>query len=106
MPGSYTDEHERRRGKPQLVTDLRNRLTGDLTEERSAAREAFRALIRGVHVIPGNARGEYRLEVETDLAPVLQTTNEEGPLAGAFGPKPVRTTVGAGTGFEPVTFRL
>jgi len=81
----------------KLVEDLQAHLVAeDGAAERQAAREAFRALVRGVHVIPLEARGAYRLEIQTDLAPVLQ--NAKSPLAGADAPNiAVRTKMGAGT---------
>jgi site-specific DNA recombinase len=61
---------------------------------RENAREALRALITGVLVIPEEGRGNYRIELEGDLGPLLQL--EKG----------VRLSLGAGAGFEPATFRL
>ena len=61
--------------------------------ERQAAREAFRALIRRVVVTPSPERGRCEVSVETDMAALL---SQGGHIS----------TLGAGTGFEPVTFRL
>ena len=76
----------------QLVERLGDVLAQPETLEIAAARDAFRALISSVVVTPAPERGVFDLKVETEL----------GPLLGG----PSLTTMGAGTGFEPVTFRL
>jgi hypothetical protein len=75
------------------------------TEER-AARDAARALIREVRFTPHRAPGEYDLEIVGDLARILHLGNKKAPSAeGAFRSHS-QGGLGAGTGFEPVTFRL
>ena len=54
---------------------------------------AFRALIRQVVVTPAEERGRVKVSVETEIAALLK---QDGYIS----------TLGAGTGFEPVTFRL
>ena len=62
------------------------------TTERQA-RETFRALIREVVVTPSEQRAPFAVSVETEMAALLA---QDGHIS----------TLGAGTGFEPVTFRL
>jgi hypothetical protein len=60
-------------------------------------------------IVPQESRGQYDIEVEGDLAPLLGIAqNENGPREGAAsgGDPPVMRAVGAGIGFEPMTFRL
>ena len=81
---------------PARYRCLVERLTQVLAQpeklELAESNEAFRALIRSVVVKPLSERSAFDITVETELAPLL---------AGAS-----LTTLGAGTGFEPVTFRL
>ena len=80
----------------------------------AAAAEALRGLIDAILVYPGERRGEVSIQLRGDLAAFLQ-------LGGAPNGKPAVLRVGngrsgcagdvlgsldAGTGFEPVTFRL
>ncbi len=81
----------------QLVEDLQSGLQGEGTVERNDAREAFRTLITAVRLIPAEGRGQYEIEIEGDLATLLRLGQPDGE---------VRIKMGAGTGFEPVTFRL
>jgi site-specific DNA recombinase len=88
--------------------------SGDAT----AAREALRGLIEKVVVQPGSARGSKRrpMQLHGDLYRMLEFA--EGMAAGgerrgpnAQQPRLLRdgavvTSLVAGTGFEPVTFRL
>ena len=78
-----------------LVEQLNSVLAMEDTVERRAAREALRALIRKVVVTPLPERGRCEVTVVTELAALVS----EG--AGAR-----IKSLGAGTGFEPVTFRL
>ncbi len=41
-------------------------------DKRENAREALRALIAGVYIIPAEGRGQFEIEIEGDLAPLLQ----------------------------------
>ena len=50
-------------------------------------------MIRQVVVTPAEARGQFEVSVEMEIAALL---SQDGHIV----------TVGAGTGFEPVTFRL
>ena len=77
----------------KLVERLNTALEQSDTIERMEAREAFRALIRQVVVTPAEERGRVKVSVETEIAALLK---QDGYIS----------TVGAGTGFEPVTFRL
>ncbi|MBR0661935.1 recombinase family protein [Neoroseomonas oryzicola] len=81
-----------------------------------AATEALRALIDAILVFPGERRGEVTVSLRGDLAAFLHAAGE--PEAGSGdAKKAANLTVGglgrevmasldAGTGFEPVTFRL
>lgn len=77
----------------QLVEQLQGAIatldaTTDVDQERARenARAALRALVTGVKVIPAEGRGQYDLEIEGDLSPLLQSKLEEG----------VRLKMGAG----------
>jgi site-specific DNA recombinase len=76
----------------QLVERMHLVLAEPDTHERLAARDAFRALLNRVVVTP-TGRGEFEITVETNMAALLA---RDGHIVA----------VGAGTGFEPVTFRL
>ncbi|WP_372623861.1 recombinase family protein [Falsiroseomonas sp.] len=89
-------------------------------ETAAVATEALRALIDAILVIPGERRGEVSLMLRGDLAafldgaeadagrPITVARNGRTPVrAGANrGSGEVLATLDAGTGFEPVTFRL
>jgi hypothetical protein len=77
----------------KLVERLNTALEQSDTIERLEAREAFRALVRQVVVTPAEERGRVKVSVETEIAALLK---QDGYVS----------MVGAGTGFEPVTFRL
>ncbi|WP_408886996.1 recombinase family protein [Limobrevibacterium gyesilva] len=80
----------------------------------AAAAEALRSLVDAILVYPGETRGEVRVELRGDLAAFLYlpepsdgaqtrtaaSRKENGRSGGVMG------TLVAGTGFEPVTFRL
>jgi hypothetical protein len=71
-------------------------LADDDTLERPGARDACQALMRRVVVTPdvaAGARAQFKVTVETSMAALLA---RDGHIVA----------VGAGTGFEPVTFRL
>jgi DNA invertase Pin-like site-specific DNA recombinase len=76
-----------------LVERMNTALAQSDTPERAEAREAFRALIREVVVSPAAERGRFDVSVETEMAALVA---QDGHIS----------TMGAGTGFEPVTFRL
>ncbi len=77
----------------------------DHPEDRREAAEALRTVIAGITLRPGAERGELHATLHGDLGTIL------GWL-GAKASKPSSETracmssVVAGTGFEPVTFRL
>jgi len=92
----------------QLLEDLSSALDVPETEER-AARDAIRALIQEVRFTPREPAGAYELEIVGDLAPILHLNNKKAPSEeGAFCRTEDQSQrgLGAGTGFEPVTFRL
>ena len=90
----------------RLVEDLSRALDDPADLEGREGREAVRTLVHEIRVTPAEGHGQYAVEIIGDLAPILHLgAKEKGPLAGAFDCQ-VMATVGAGTGFEPVTFRL
>ena len=69
---------------------------------RAQAAEILRSLIEEIRLVPES----WRLEIEVvgDLAGILALgPNDKRPIGGADG---AQVTLVAGTGFEPVTFRL
>jgi hypothetical protein len=84
-----------------------------------AAMEALRGMIDAIEVLPGNRRGEITVQLRGDLAAflylgepggagrqngksaILRVGNGRSDMCGE-----VMGTLDAGTGFEPVTFRL
>ena len=79
-----------------------------------AATEALRELIDAMLVLPGERRGELSVSLRGDLAAFLRAAGES---EGQNSKKAVLRmengrswevlgTLDAGTGFEPVTFRL
>ena len=68
----------------------------------------MRGLIERVTIVPdGSAPEGIWLEIEGDLAQLLSLSapgQAKAPRLGAMGA--VQLSVDAGTGFEPVTFRL
>ena len=78
----------------KLVERLVEVLEQPETLEIAAARDAFRALIRSV-TVTAREDGGHDVTVVTELAPL--TSSEVGGRIKSLG---------AGTGFEPVTFRL
>ena len=92
------------------VEELEGLLGADTAEAREAL-EVVRGLIERVDVVPNAAApGGVWLEIRGDLAVLLQVSEaqtQKPPSAVALGGS-VRglLSVDAGTGFEPVTFRL
>ena len=78
----------------RLVVRLLKVLDQPETLEIAAARDAFRAMIRSV-AVTARRDGGHDVTVETELAPLVSA-----------GPVGLIKSLGAGTGFEPVTFRL
>lgn len=66
-------------------------------EDAQEAREAIRALIERVDLLPGPGLGKFELTVHGQLATLLGLTERVTNC---------EVTVGAGIGFEPMTFRL
>ena len=98
-PTSYTLHPRAVERYKELVGQLHSALA---EEDAQAAREAFRGLLDGVVFTPGVGKGEFQLELHGRLAALLVPQTHKTPQAmTACGVK-----LGAGTGFEPVTFRL
>ena len=87
----------RERALPPLVEALPSppAIEADAVHLR-AARTAVQHRVKAVPVSPREARGRCSLDLEGDLDTLLHA--EKGA--------DLRKGVGAGTGFEPVTFRL
>ena len=80
-------------------------------EDRAEAATALRALIEKIVLTPGTSRGEVHATLHGELGQVLSwTATREGrsktQSTPGLVPSGVSVSVGAGTGFEPVTFRL
>ena len=80
-------------------------------EDRAEAATALRTLIEKIVLTPGPARREVHATLHGELGQVLSwTAAREGRLGTRDTPGlvalGVSVSVGAGTGFEPVTFRL
>jgi hypothetical protein len=56
----------------QLIDTLQANLEGDDTLERRSAREALRTLVRSVRVTPREARGQFEVDIEGDLAALMR----------------------------------
>jgi DNA invertase Pin-like site-specific DNA recombinase len=81
------------------------RLAAVLTaeENRGEAADILRSLIDRIELTP-NAEGKLEIDLYGDLAGILSlAASEDGPLKNSG---PSQGKVVAGTGFEPVTFRL
>ena len=82
-------------------------------EDRDEAADAIRSLIERVTLTPGAKRGEVHATLHGEFGAILEwvgarkteARNDDSPAAGAAGPG-VSSVLVAGTGFEPVTFRL
>ena len=92
---------------PKAVDQYRqlvDRLESALAEEDAyAVRDAFRGLLDRVVFHPLNGRGEYELELQGRLAALLQPQMPKAPQTAQTA---CEVMVGAGIGFEPMTFRL
>ena len=88
----------------QRVADLADALAA---EDAAEARERVRGLVEAVRLVP--EAGTLRIEVRGELGAILRlaegarTRERPGGVAGAFFEQ---IKLDAGTGFEPVTFRL
>ena len=105
LPTNYTALYQR------AIADLDIHLA---SEDGVAARLALRPLIDQIVVQPGNARGGKRrpIQLHGDLFAMLAFAQDaggsahNGQLPRSVGFEGVVQSVVAGTGFEPVTFRL
>ncbi len=83
-----------------------DRLQQCMADDRANVRElsitAIRSLISKVTIYPGAKRGAVDIELEGDLATVMQIAR----LSERAGDLESMVTVVAGRGFEPLTFRL
>jgi len=79
---------------------LREELNRD--ELRAEAAQALRALISEVRLMPES--GHLGIELGGDLAAILAFAAKKTPVR--LSPDGLQTTVVAGVGFEPTTFRL
>ncbi|WP_083224971.1 recombinase family protein [Sphingomonas panacis] len=93
--------------KVERLADALNR-----PQDRDEAAEAIRSLIKRVTLTPGAKRGEINITLHGEFGAILQwlgaggsRKNDDSPTAGAAG-LGVSSKLVAGTGFEPVTFRL
>ena len=83
-------------------------------EDRDEAADAIRGLIERVTLSPGARRGEVHVMLQGEFGAILEwlgarerkeARNDDSPGACAAG-LGVSSKMVAGTGFEPVTFRL
>jgi hypothetical protein len=82
-----------------MIDDLHSALK---TDDALNARNAVRGLLDHVVFLPGQGKGEFELEIHGRLAALLSTQKPTNPEVIGKG----RLMVGAGIGFEPMTFRL
>ncbi|MDD7973955.1 recombinase family protein [Roseinatronobacter sp. HJB301] len=81
-------------------------------EERQEAAETLRGLIEKISLTPGPERGEIYATLHGELGTILNWTERQAIGNAAKTTKPAVDATGlslsvvAGTGFEPVTFRL
>ena len=95
MAGAYRAEIEK----------LHEALTGGADPEQRQAQEAIRALIEAIVLTPGG--DQLQIDVRGDLAGILAISNRQKPFRqGPKGFAKSQVEMGAGTGFDPVTFRL
>ncbi len=74
-------------------------------QERDEAADAIRALIDRITLTPGPKRGEIAATLHGDLGTILEWAAQKQNPPG-LGGSGVSVSLVAGTGFEPVTFRL
>ena len=82
------------------VEELYAALQEDSEAKRMTATDLIRSLVKDIILTPED--GELRIDVRGDLAGILTISLKSKTPAGAAG----QVSVVAGTGFEPVTFRL
>ena len=75
-------------------------------DDAGPARELVRGLVEAIVLIPEG--GRLRVEVRGELAAILRLSGARNAKAPAGGPELLveQVKMVAGTGFEPVTFRL
>lgn len=83
----------------ERVENLRQSLNETAT--RAEAAEILRSLIREIRLVPID--GKLHIYLAGELANLLNLATKKNPGLKETG---VQTTLVAGTGFEPVTFRL
>ncbi len=86
------------------VEELYAALQEDSEARRMGAADVLRSLVQEIVLTPDTASGELQIEVHGDLAGILTIALERKKPAGGAGGSQVEMV--AGTGFEPVTFRL
>jgi site-specific DNA recombinase len=84
------------------VDELYAALQEDSEEKRMIAADVIRSLVREIILTPED--GELQIDVRGDLAGILAISLKSKRPAGGAGRSQVEMV--AGTGFEPVTFRL
>ena len=82
-------------------------------EDRDEAADAIRSLIERVTLTPGTKRGEVNITLHGEFGAILQwlgasasRRNDDIPGSCEAGTLGMSVKMVAGTGFEPVTFRL
>ena len=83
----------------EKVEDLRKSLNRE--DARAEAVDILRSLIEEIRLVPEN--GKLRVHLKGQLAELLALAQNKRPGSKGTGPQ---VTLVAGTGFEPVTFRL
>ena len=84
------------------VAELYDALQADVEAKRLKAAEALRSLVKEIILTPED--GALAIDVRGDLAGILAISAKRNPPALRAGGS--QFEMGAGTGFEPVTFRL
>ncbi|QUD90691.1 recombinase zinc beta ribbon domain-containing protein [Phenylobacterium montanum] len=87
------------------VAELYEALQGEAETKQLEATEALRALIQEIILTPEG--DQLTIDVRGDLAGILAISTKQKPFGrGPKGSAKSQVEMGAGTGFEPVTFRL
>ncbi len=84
------------------VAELYDTLQEEAEAKRLKAGEVLRSLVKEIILTPEN--GELQIDVRGDLSGILAVSLKSKTLAARAGASQVEMV--AGTGFEPVTFRL
>jgi site-specific DNA recombinase len=85
------------------VAEIARQLSGD-TNTTKAAQEAIRALVESVTVTPNE--DAMTVDLVGELGGILSIASGQKAKGPAFSGEPSSAKLVAGTGFEPVTFRL